>query len=66
MAIMLKKSMNEIIKEIADKYPQNAWLQSKLLELEKEIFDINKDRTRLVVELSKAKTLINRLRAGLE
>lgn len=58
--------MNEIINEIIEKYPNNSWLKNKLVELDLEISEIENDRNRLVYELSKSKTLINRLRAGLE
>ena len=57
---------NEIIKEIIQKNPNNTWLKMKLIELDLEITEINKDRNRLVSELSKARTEINLLRAGLE
>lgn len=58
--------MNEIIKEIIEKFPNNSWLGSKLAELDSEITDLESDRNRLVSELSKAKMTINRLRGGLE
>jgi hypothetical protein len=57
---------NEIIKEIIQKGPNHTWLKMKLSELDAEIANINADRNRLVSALSRARTKINRLRAGLE
>lgn len=56
----------EIIDEIMQKFPNHAWLKMKLVELGAEIAQIHADRNRLVSALSKARTEINRLRAGLE
>lgn len=56
----------EIIDEIIRKCPNHTWLKMKLVELDAEIAKINADRNRLVSALSKARTEINRLRAGLE
>jgi len=56
---------NSTIAEIAKSRPNDAWLQKKLSALETEIVDILNDRNRLIAELSKARTTINRIRAGL-
>jgi len=58
--------MNEIIKEIVKKYPNNTWLQMKLAELDIEFAEINQDRNRLVSILSKARNAINQLRAQID
>lgn len=58
--------MSEIIKEIVNKYPHNAWLQMKMAELDIEMAEIRRDRNRLVNELSKARNTINRLRAEID
>jgi predicted nucleic acid-binding Zn-ribbon protein len=58
--------MNEIIKEIVKKYPNNTWLQMKLAELDIEFAEINQDRNRLVSALSNARNTINRLRAQID
>ncbi len=58
--------MSDIIKEIVKKYPHNAWLQMKLAELDIEVTEISQDRNRLVSELSKARSTINRLRAEID
>ncbi len=58
--------MSDIIKEIVKKYPHNAWLQMKLAELDIEFTEISQDRNRLVSELSKARSTINRLRAEID
>lgn len=58
--------MSDIIKEIVKKYLHNAWLQMKLAELDIEFTEISQDRNRLVSELSKARSTINRLRAEID
>ena len=58
--------MSDIIKEIVHKFPHNAWLQMKLAELDIEVTEISQDRNRLVSELSKARSTINRLRAEID
>ena len=57
---------SEISTEIVEKYPTNAWLQMKMAELDMEIAESHHDRVRLITELSKARDMINRLRAGLD
>ncbi|WP_218188073.1 hypothetical protein, partial [Desulfosarcina cetonica] len=66
--------MNEIIQEILKKYgkypsdlfPHIEWLKKRLLDLDSEIDELHQDRNRLLTELSKARNIINRLRAGIE
>jgi hypothetical protein len=58
--------MSDIIKEIVNKFPHNTWLQMKLAELDIEVTEISQDRNRLVSELSKARSTINRLRAEID
>ena len=54
------------IAEIAKRRPHDTWLQTKLADLELEMADLWADRNRLIAELSRARTTINHLRAGLE
>ena len=52
--------------EIAHNRPYDAWLQTKLSELDVEMAKINEDRNRLIVELSRARNQIYRLLAGIQ
>jgi hypothetical protein len=66
--------MNEIIQEIlkkygetpSDRFPHIGWLKGRLLDLDEEIDEIQRDRNRLLSELCKARNTINRLRAEME
>jgi len=57
--------LSSTITEITNKRPNDTWLKLKLSELDAEIADINADRNRLTLELSRARNQIYRLRAGI-
>ena len=54
------------ITEITNMRPHDTWLKLKLSELDAEIADINADRNRLTLELSRARNQIHRLLAGIQ
>ena len=58
--------LSTTITEITNKRPHDTWLKLKLSELDAEIADINADRNRLTLELSRARNQIYRLRAGIQ
>jgi hypothetical protein len=58
--------LSSTITEITNKRPNDTWLKLKLSELDAEIADINADRNRLTLELSRARNQIYRLRAGIQ
>ena len=58
--------LSSTITEITNKRPHDTWLKLKLSEIDAEIADINADRNRLTLELSRARNQIYRLRAGIQ
>lgn len=58
-------TISTTLTEIAKRRHHDAWLQTKLSELEAEIANISADRNRLIFELSRARNKIYRLLSGI-